>query len=58
MNTPEQLRAHVSFARVNRSTIGLLRLMHYELLPVRFTDDLYDVLREGSKSQGDRKSVV
>jgi ribosomal-protein-alanine N-acetyltransferase len=53
MNTPEALRSHVSFARVNRSTIGLLKLIHYELLPVRYTDSLYDLLKEGTKSQGE-----
>jgi ribosomal protein S18 acetylase RimI-like enzyme len=53
MNTPEQLRKNVSFGPINKSTIGLLKIIHFELLPVHYAEAIYEMIKDGAKARGE-----
>jgi ribosomal protein S18 acetylase RimI-like enzyme len=53
MNSPEEIRNHLSFGPVNKSTIGILKLIHKLLLPVHYSAPIYDVMRDRKTAQAD-----
>jgi ribosomal protein S18 acetylase RimI-like enzyme len=49
----EEAARHLSFARVTKSTIGLLKIIHSELLPVRYSPAVYDMIRDSANTRGE-----
>jgi ribosomal protein S18 acetylase RimI-like enzyme len=49
----EEIRQHLSFGPVNKSTVGLLKILHRELLPVQYTDDIYELMKDRKQTQAD-----
>lgn len=46
------LLSHLTFGDVNKGTIGLLKVIHRELLPVHYQDSIYNVIKEGKQAKG------
>ena len=53
MSASDDLASHLSFGPVNKSTIGILRLIHLQLLPVHYQDGIDDIIKEGVKATGE-----
>lgn len=49
----DDLLSHLTFGAVNKSTIGLLKIIHRELLPVHYSDGIYDMIKSGKAAKGD-----
>jgi ribosomal protein S18 acetylase RimI-like enzyme len=53
MASPEELRSHLSFGPANKSTIGILKLIHKLLLPIHYSADVYDIIRDRKTALAD-----
>lgn len=53
MSESDDLVSHLSFGPVNKSTIGILRLIHLQLLPVHYPDSIYDIIKTGTNATGE-----
>jgi ribosomal protein S18 acetylase RimI-like enzyme len=42
-----------SFVPVNKSTIGLLKVIHQKVLPVNYCEAIYDVIKDGIGAHGE-----
>ena len=42
----------ITFGPVDKSSVGLLRIIHRELLPVHYTDNIYSIVKEGKQAKG------
>ncbi|OHT08845.1 acetyltransferase, GNAT family protein [Tritrichomonas foetus] len=49
----EKKQDPISFGPVDKSTVGLLKIIHRELLPVHYTDNIYNVIKEGQQARGE-----
>lgn len=49
----EELPHRITYGPVDKSSVGLLRLIHLALLPVRYSDTIYNTLKEGIKAKGE-----
>jgi len=43
----------ISFGPVDKMTIGILRVIHRTLLPVRYSDEIYRTIKEGVMAKGE-----
>ncbi|OHT02340.1 acetyltransferase, GNAT family protein [Tritrichomonas foetus] len=43
----------VSFGPVDKSTVGLLKIIHRELLPVHYTENIYELIKQGQQAKGE-----
>jgi len=46
MSLRDEIQRHLSFSPVNKSTVGLLKIIHRELLPVHYSDDIYEMMQD------------
>jgi ribosomal protein S18 acetylase RimI-like enzyme len=53
MDSPEGIRSHLSFGPVNKSTIGIQKLIHKLLLPVHYSESIYDMMRDRKTALAD-----
>ena len=49
----DDLLSHLTFDPVNKGTIGLLKIIHRELLPVHYSDAIYEVIKNGKEATGE-----
>jgi ribosomal protein S18 acetylase RimI-like enzyme len=49
----EEIQAHLSFSPVNKTTIGLQKILHREVFPVRYTDGVYEMMIDRKSTQAD-----
>jgi GNAT superfamily N-acetyltransferase len=52
MSSAEEIRKNISFGPVNRSTVGLLKIIHLECLPVHYSASIYDAIKGGDVAHG------
>lgn len=43
---------NISFGPVDKSSIGLLKIIHHELLPVHYSDSIYNIIKDGVDAKG------
>jgi ribosomal protein S18 acetylase RimI-like enzyme len=49
----EEIHQHLSFGPVNKSTVGLLKILHRELLPIHSSDEIYELMKDRKQIQAD-----
>jgi ribosomal protein S18 acetylase RimI-like enzyme len=42
----EEIERHITFSPVNKSTIGLQKIIHRELLPVKYSSSIYEMMTD------------
>ncbi|KAK8884560.1 N-alpha-acetyltransferase 50 [Tritrichomonas musculus] len=43
----------ITFGPVDKSSVGLLKIIHRELLPVHYTDNIYQLIKQGGSCRGE-----
>jgi ribosomal protein S18 acetylase RimI-like enzyme len=49
----EEIHQHLSFGPVNKSTVGLVKILHRELLPVHYPEEIYEMMKDRKQTQAD-----
>lgn len=52
LSSVAHLQQSVSFVQADKGTVGLLRVIHRELLPVHYSDNIYELIKEGERAKG------
>ena len=43
----------ITFGPVDKSSVGLLKIIHHELLPVHYPENIYQVIKQGGSCRGE-----
>lgn len=43
---------NITFGPVDKSSVGLLKIIHRELLPIHYSESIYNILKEGIQAKG------
>ena len=47
-----ELPHRITFGPVDKSSIGLLKIIHHELLPIHYSIDIYEIIKQGIGAKG------